>query len=96
MRWADLTTSLIAAAWGYLLIAGIDGLVGIQGQHVLGYPAWGQVIVYAGIPSLALCLLAGAVVLSRKARWFYDAYPFAVGFFGFAILPVLMAWGGGV
>lgn len=96
MRWTDVTTALIAAAWGYLLISGIDGLLGIKAQHVTGYPVQGQIILYAGLPTIFLLLLAGAVVLSRKARWFYDVYPIAVGLVGSLLLPVLMVWGGGV
>ncbi|MCD2322993.1 hypothetical protein LQ953_03055 [Sphingomonas sp. IC-56] len=86
----------IAAAWSYLLIAGVDGLIGIQSQHVEGYPASGQVVLYAGVPTLFLLLLASAVVFSRKVRWFHDAYPFAIGLLAFALFPVLMVWGGGV
>ena len=88
--------ALIVAAWGYLLIAGVGGLFSIKAQHVPGYPASGQVMLYAGLPTLFLLLLAGAVVLSRNARWFHDAYPFAIGLFAFALFPVLMVWGGGV
>lgn len=96
MRWADLCTAFMAAVWCYLLVAGVDGLIGIKAQHVPGFPASGQMILYAGIPAFFLLLLAGAIVLSREARWFYDAYPFAVGASAFALFPVLMVWGGGV
>jgi hypothetical protein len=48
------------------------------------------------VPVLALLVLMGAVALSRKARWFYDLYPFTVGLVAFLIFPVLMFWGGGV
>ena len=96
MRWTDPLTTLIAIAWGFLLYAGIGGLVGIKAQQVPGYPAYGQIILYAGLPALFLLLLAGAVVLSRKARWFYHIYPLASGLIAFALLPVLLVWGGGV
>ncbi|MBD8641012.1 hypothetical protein [Sphingomonas sp. CFBP 13733] len=96
MRWTDLPTALVISLWGYLLYAGIGGLCDIKAQHVPGYPASGQMILYAGVPVLALLLLMGAVVLSRKARWFYDLYPFTVGLVAFLIFPVLMFWGGGV
>ncbi|UVO49994.1 hypothetical protein M0208_05465 [Sphingomonas sp. SUN019] len=96
MRWADLPTAVVVSAWGYLLIAGIGGLLSIKAQHVPGYPASGQVIQYAGLPALFLLLLIGAVILSRKARWFYDLYPFAIGFVGFLLFPFVMFWGGGV
>lgn len=96
MRWTDLFTALIAATWGYLFVAGIEGLIGMKAQQVPGYPASGQLILYAGLPALFLLLLAGVIVLSRKARWFYDAYPFAIGLFALALLPVLMVRTGGV
>jgi hypothetical protein len=96
MRWTDLPTALVISLWGYLLYAGIGGLFGIKAQQIPGYPASGQVILYAGMPALALLLLIGAVVLSRKARWFYDLYPFAIGFVAFLVFPVVMFWGGGV
>jgi hypothetical protein len=96
MRWTDLFAALMAAAWGYLFVAGVGGLFGIMARHVPGYPVFGQLILYAGLPVLFLLLLAGVVVLSRKARWFYDAYPFVVGLFAFALVPVLMFWSGGV
>ncbi|AYJ84949.1 hypothetical protein D3Y57_02505 (plasmid) [Sphingomonas paeninsulae] len=95
MRWSDLPTTLIASAWGFLLFAGVDGLFGIKAQNVPGYPVSGQIVLYAGIPALFLLLLIGSVVLSRRARWFYDFYPFATGVFAFALFPVLMVWGGG-
>jgi hypothetical protein len=96
MRGTDIPTALVAAAWGYLLLAGIDLLLGVRAQHVPGYPAPGQLFLLAGLPALFLLLLAGAIILSRKARWFYYVYPFVTGLIGFLILPVLMFWGGGV
>ncbi len=96
MRWADLLAAIVVTAWGYLLIEGIGGLLDINARHVPGYPAYGQLILYAGIPTLFLLLLALVVVLSRKVSWFYDAYPFAIGLVGFCSFPVLMVWSGGV
>jgi hypothetical protein len=96
MRWTDVSTALIAAAWGYLLVSGIDGLLGVRAQHVPGYPARGQIIFYAGLPALFLSLLAGAVLLSRRVRWFHDVYPFATGIVGLSLFPVLIFWAGGV
>ena len=96
MRWADLPTAIVVSAWSYLFIAGIGGLLIIKAQLVPGYPAIGQVIQYAGLPALFLLLLTGAVVLSRKSRWFYDLYPFAIGFAGCLLFPFVMFWGGGV
>jgi hypothetical protein len=96
MRWTDLPTILIAAAWGYLLFAGVGGLFGIRAQHVPGYPVSEQIVLYAGLPALSLMLIIGSFVLSRRARWFYDFYPFTTGIFAFALFPLLMVWGGGV
>ena len=96
MRWTDLLTAMIGAAWGFLLFAGADGLLGIKAQHVPDYPVPGQIVLYAGLPTLFLLLLVGSVILSRRARWFYDFYPVVTGLFGFALFPVLMVWGGGV
>ncbi|PHK19529.1 hypothetical protein VF10_21540 [Nostoc linckia z13] len=89
MRWTDLKTALVAGAWAYLLFVGVDALINMKARQIAGYPVFGQIILYAAIPALFLFLVIVAVVLSGRARWFYDFYPFAV-------VPVLMVWGGGV
>jgi hypothetical protein len=55
----------------------------------------GKIMLYIAVTVMALRLLA-IVTLARKAPSFRNIYPFAVGFIGFAILPVLGLWGGGV
>lgn len=89
-------TAFVATAWALFVVVGVDGLLRIAGRDIPEYPASGQVVLYAGIPFGFLAIIAGSVVLSRKARWFYDLYPFAVGLCAFALFPVLMVWGGGV
>lgn len=96
MRWTDLPMAVVAAGWAFLLWAGIDGLLAIKSRDIPDYPATGQIILYAAIPALALAFLALSAILARKARWFHDLYPFAVGAAVFAFLPVLFVWGGGV
>ena len=68
----------------------------VKSRHIPDYPANGQIILYAAIPALALVLLALSVVLSRRVRWFYDLYPFAVGMVAFSVVPLMFVWGGGV
>ncbi|AYJ86061.1 hypothetical protein D3Y57_08910 [Sphingomonas paeninsulae] len=88
MRWNDLTTTLIALLWSLLLVSGVEGLIGIRSRHIPGYPATAQIILYAGVPVLFLLFLVGAAILSRKARWFYDLYPFATGLVALFTFPV--------
>jgi len=96
MRKTDLPTLVVAASWAYLLTSGVDGLLGIRSRHVPGYPANGQIILYAAIPAAFVVLLAGSAILSRKARWFYDFYPIVTALMGFLLLPILFVWAGGV
>ena len=96
MRWTDRFTALVVYAWGFLLMTGISGLLAIKSRHVPDYPAAGQVILYAGVPTVFLILLIVIIVLSRRARWFCDVYPFAVGLLTVLTFPVLIFWGGGV
>jgi len=96
MRKTDLPTIIVAAAWVYLLMSGIDGLLGIRNRHVFGYPENGQIVLYAAIPAAFVVLLAGSAVLSRKARWFYNLYPVVTVLAAFLLLPILFVWGGGV
>jgi hypothetical protein len=88
--------ALVATLWAFLLFGGIDGLLAIRSRHIVGYPATGQIIGYAVLPALALGFLALSAFLSRKARWFYSIYPFAVGIAAFSIFPLLFIWSGGV
>ncbi|WP_404338838.1 hypothetical protein AB2M62_07035 [Sphingomonas sp. MMS12-HWE2-04] len=88
--------TLALAAWAYLLWSGMDGLLAIEARHVSGYPAWGQLVLYAGLPAMALTLLIVSSIVARRTRWFYDLYPFVVGLLGFALFPTLLVWGGGV
>lgn len=96
MRWTDLPNAMVATIWGLLLVSGIQGVLGIVSQHVAGYPATGQYLLYVGFPVLFLALSALWALLSRTKRWFYDLYPFAVVLTAFAVLPVILVWGGGV
>lgn len=96
MRKTDLPAIIVAVAWVYLLMSGIDGLLGIRSRHVLGYPAIGQIVLYAVIPAAFVVLLAGSAFLSRKAGWFYDLYPVVTVLTAFLLLPILFVWGGGV
>ncbi|MDH7976052.1 hypothetical protein QH494_28065 [Sphingomonas sp. AR_OL41] len=96
MRRTDVPMFLVASGWAYLLWSGLDGLLAIRSRHIPGYPATGQLVLYAAIPALALALLAAGFTLSRTARWFYDIYPLVVVASAFAFFPVILAWGGGV
>jgi hypothetical protein len=75
---------------------GTVGLISIRDQHVLRYPATGQIMLYMGIPIIALLCLVCARVASRKDHWSWSTYPVTTFLAGFAILPTLMVWGGGV
>lgn len=88
--------ALVAAGRAFLLWSGIDGLLAIQSRQIPDYPATGQIVLYAAIPSSALAFLALSAFSSRKVRWFYDLYPFAVGVAAFGFFPVLLVWSGGV
>ena len=96
MRWADLPTIIIAIIWTFLLLSGVEGVLAIEARHVPGYPATGQWVLYVLVPAFFLAITALAALLSRKASWFYEFYPFSALFTAFAIVPVLLFWGGGV
>lgn len=96
MRWADLPTIIIAVIWTLLLLSGVEGVLAIEAQHLPGYPATGQWVLYVVVPAFFLAITALAALLSRKASWFYELYPFSALFTAFAIVPVLLFWGRGV
>lgn len=96
MRRTDIPAFLVATLWGYFLLSGIDGLIGIHKRAAPDYPATGQIILYAVIPAAFVIALAAAAFASRRWRWFYDLYPTVVMFCLFAVLPVMMVGGGGV
>jgi hypothetical protein len=77
-------------------MSGIDGLRGIEAQHVPGYPATGQIMLYAVIPAILLAALFALAVLSRKVRWLREVYPLATALAAVLVLPTLLVWGGGV
>lgn len=96
MRWTDLPLAVVAVGWSFLLWYGINGLLVIQSRNIPGYPAAGQIVLYAAIPTSVLVFLTLSAFLSRKVRWFRDLYPFVVGVAFLGFFPVLFVWGGGV
>jgi hypothetical protein len=96
MRWADLPNAFVAIVWSALLLMGGQGIAGIKAQYVPGYPAIGQWILYVAIPIFFVGLTIAAAIIARRAKWFYDFYPFTIVLTGFPLFPVVMVWGGGV
>ena len=96
VRWADLFNALVSSVWGLLLLTGLGAIASVREQHVPGYPAAGQLLIYLGLPAAFLSLGVLSAFLSRKAGWYHDLYPFAVGLCGLCVFPVLLVSGGGV
>jgi hypothetical protein len=96
MRLANTLTACALAAWLGLLLLGRTLLLGIPGQHVVGYPSAAQIDHYVVLPALVvIALLFAAAVINRIER-------FAVGLIylsGFSLIGAvgyLLTLGGGI
>jgi hypothetical protein len=88
--------TLSSAAWGGLIVLGLEGLKGVVEQHIPGYPASGQIIYYFWMPETAfvISLLSGVLCLKMlRLRW---AGQIVLIVSLLALLPFLFLYTGGV
>ena len=75
---------------------GVGLLKGVVAQHVLGYPAAGQIDFLVGIPSAIIAVVVAAALLTNMANRFWIALHIVCGAALLALLPYLFVYGGGV
>ena len=70
MKGTHILALAATTLWALVLLMGLGGVDSVRSQHVLGYPAAGQIRFYVYFPATVLALVVATWALSIYRRQF--------------------------